>query len=348
MAIERSNSKLPDTINRTFFKNKKVLVAGGTGLIGIQLVNFLIESGAQVRIASLDDPSRAHPDAEFLSLNLLEFQNCLKACEGTHFVFNLLGVKGAPSVAAQKPASFFVPTIILNINLMEAARQCNVLRFLFTSSIAVYGPSPVFSEEDVWISFPSKNDWFPGWAKRVCELQSEAYNIEYGWNRAAIVRPANVYGPYDNFDNENAMVVPSLIKRALDGQNPLTVWGDGSAVRDFIHAKDAARGMLLAIERSIGHPVNLGSGAGVSIKELVDIITTNLDEKPEVVWETGKPSGDDRRVMDMSRAKSIGFEPLISLEEGIKEVMEWYKINRNQTNKRYDVFANNTEKALLV
>lgn len=348
MVIEKPSRKLLDTINSSFFKNKKILVAGGTGLIGIQLVNFLIECGAEVRIASLDDRSRAHPDAEFLSLNLLEFKNCLKACEGVQFVFNLLGVKGAPSVATEKPASFFVPTIILNINMMEAARQCNVLKFLFASSIAVYAPSPVFSEEDVWRTFPSKNDWFPGWAKRVCELQAEAYNIEYGWDRVAIVRPANVYGPYDNFDNENAMVIPSLIKRALDGENPLAVWGDGSPIRDFIHAQDVARGILLAIERSTGDPVNLGSGVGVSIKDLVNIIINNLEVKPEIVWETEKPSGDNRRVMDIGRARNIGFEPLISLKDGIKEVMEWYKLNRNQTNNRYDVFASNSAKALLM
>lgn len=116
------------------------------------------------------------------------------------------------------------------------------------------------------------------------ELQAEAYKIEYGWDKIAIVRPANVYGPYDNFDPNNAMVISSLIKRALDGENPLTVWGDGSPIRDFIHAKDLARGMLLTIEKGVGQPINLGSGIGVNIKEIVEIIVNSMKIKPKVVW----------------------------------------------------------------
>ena len=124
------------------------------------------------------------------------------------------------------------------------------------------------------------------------ELQAEAYRIEYGWDRIAIVRPANVYGPYDNFELGNAMVVPSLIRRALLGENPLSVWGDGSALRDFVHARDVAAGMLVALERGLGQPLNLGSGTGVSIQELVEVITGELEVKPEVVWDASKPSGD--------------------------------------------------------
>ena len=109
---------------------------------------------------------------------------------------------------------------------------------------------------------PSENDKFPGWAKRVGELQAEAYAIEYGWKKVSIVRPANIYGPYDNFDPANSMVVPSLIRRALAGEDPLTVWGDGSPIRDFIHAEDVARGMMLAVEKGVTEPINLGSGTG--------------------------------------------------------------------------------------
>jgi GDP-L-fucose synthase len=321
------------------FKGKKVLVAGGTGMIGIPLVEMLLEQGAEVRIASLDDPSRAHPQAEFYQVNLMSFENSLKVCQGMDFVFNLLGVKGSPAIATGKPASFFVPTITLNTNLMEAAWKSEVEGFLFTSSVAVYAPAEVFYEDDVWRTFPSPNDRFPGWAKRMGELQAEAYKIEHGWNRIAIVRPANVYGPYDNFDFENAMVVPSLIKRAVDGENPLIVWGNGSARRDFIHAKDVARGMLLAAEHANCEPINLGSGSGVSIKELVDTILSNLDSKPEIVWDSSKPEGDRQRIMDIARARAIGFEPQISLAQGVREVMQWYRKNRHSTAKRFDVFV---------
>ena len=322
-----------------FYKNKNVLVTGGTGLIGIPLVKMLIERRAKVKIASLDDSSRAHPKAEFKQVNLMRFKNCMEVCKGMDFVFHLAGIKGSPAMTMKKPASFFVPVISFNTNMMEAARQCGVERYLYTSTVGVYSPAEVFYEDDVWKTFPSENDKFAGWAKRMGELQAEAYKIEYGWNKIAIVRPANVYGHYDNFDPNNAMVIPSLIKRALDGENPLTVWGDGSPIRDFIHAKDVAQGMLLALEKGTGQPLNLGSGIGVSIKEIVEIITKNMKNKPEIVWDTSKPSGDKERLMDISRAKAIGFQPMISIEEGIKKVMDWYQENRDIVNKRYNIFT---------
>lgn len=320
------------------YQGKKVLVTGGTGLIGRPLVELLLDAGAQVRIASLDDPSRAHPDAEFIKTNLMHLDNCLDACDGMDYVFHLAGVKGSPAMTAKKPASFFVPMLSFNTNMMDAARQQGAQKYLYTSSIGVYSPAEVFYEDDVWKTFPSPNDRFAGWAKRMGEMQAEAYAIEYDWKDIAIVRPANVYGPYDNFDPANAMVIPSLIRRAMDGENPLTVWGDGTAVRDFIHARDVARGMMKVLENGCGQPVNLGSGVGVSVKEIVETITGLMDEKPEIVWDTSKPSGDKKRLMDVKRAESIGFKPEISLKDGIQEVMSWYRDNKSEIDKRFNVF----------
>lgn len=325
----------------SIYKDKKVLVTGGTGLIGRPLVERLLEEGARVRIASLDDPSRAHPEAEFCRVNLMYLENCLKVCQGMDYVFHLAGIKGSPVMTAKKPASFFVPTISFNTNMMEAARQSGAERFLYTSTIGVYAPAEVFHEEDVWKTFPSENDKFAGWAKRMGELQAEAYKIEYGWSHIAIVRPANVYGPFDNFDPDNAMVIPALIRRAIEGENPLKVWGDGSAIRDFIHARDVARGMMIAMEKAGGEPVNLGSGTGISIRRIVEIITGHLDSPPEVIWDTSKPSGDKKRLMDISKARAMGFGPRIRIEEGIREVMNWYRENRGSVDRRYNVFRQN-------
>lgn len=322
-----------------FFNGRRVLVAGGTGMVGRQLTALLLERGAQVRVASLDDPSRAPAGAEFRRADLTRFEHCLEICAGMEMVFNLAGVKGSPAMTAKKPASFFVPTILFNTNLMEAARQAGVDRYLYTSTVGVYAPAEVFHEDDVWKTFPSPNDKFAGWAKRMGELQAEGYAIEYGWDRVSIVRPANIYGPYDNFDPQNAMVIPSLIRRAVDGENPLVVWGDGSPVRDFIHARDVALGMLLAVEKGVREPINLGSGVGITIRELVEIIVGNLAKRPEIIWDTSKPAGDRKRVMDLTRARSYGFAPTVSFAEGIRDVMAWYRANKDLADKRYNVFT---------
>lgn len=325
----------------SIYQGKSILVTGGTGLIGRPLVELLVGMGAKVRIVSLDDPSRAHPLAEFVRADLTSFRSCLDVCDEIDYVFHLAGIKGSPAMTAIKPASFFVPTISFNTNMMEAARQCNVKKYLFTSTIGVYAPAEIFYEDDVWKTFPSENDKFAGWAKRMGELQAEAYKIEYKWSDVHIVRPANVYGPYDNFNPGNAMVIPSLVKRALDGENPLVVWGDGSPIRDFIHARDVASGMLLVMEKGTAQPVNLGSGVGVAIREIVEIIVSNMKEKPAVIWDTTKPRGDRKRLMDISRARELGFEPMVSLEEGIKNVMQWYLENKLTVDLRYNVFERN-------
>jgi len=205
---------------KIIYKNKNILVAGGSGMIGTPLVEMLLEQGARVRIASLDDPRSAHPKSEFMKLNMTSTRNCQKACAGMDYVFNLLGAKASPAMAMNKPYSFMIPTLRYNIELMEAARLANVQGYLFTSSVGVYEPAEVFKENNMalpfWNTFPSHNDWYAGWAKRISELQGIAWMLEYKFQHFAIVRPANVYGPRDNFDGKNAMVVPSLIKRAIE------------------------------------------------------------------------------------------------------------------------------------
>ena len=325
-------------MNNNFYANKKVLVTGGTGLIGRPLVEMLINAGAMVRVVSLDDSSRADPRAEFMRADLTRFDNCIEACKGMDFIFHLAGIKGSPKMTKEKPASFFVPTILFNTNMMEAARLSGAQWFLYTSTIGVYAPAEVFHEDDVWKAFPSENDKFAGWAKRMGELQAEAYAIEHGWHNISIVRPANVYGPYDNFDPANAMVIPALIARALSGENPFSVWGDGSPVRDFIFSKDVARGMMLVVEKGETRPVNLGSGVGCSIKEIVEIVVNNMDKKPDVVWDASKPAGDKKRLMDISRARAFGFVPAVSLEEGIRQTIAWYQDHAADISNRYNVF----------
>jgi len=309
-------------------------------MIGVQLVKMLLERGAEVRVASLDDRSRAPIDVDFMHGNLMKWEFCEKVAKGVDYVFHLAGIKGSAGIGRTKAAGFLIPHLLMNTLMMEAARQARVERYLYTSSIAVYSPSDVFVEDKAWDGPPHPTDRFAAWAKRMGELQAEAYKVEYGWDKIAIVRPANVYGPYDNFDSKTAMVIPALISRVAAGENPLVVWGDGSAIRDFIFARDCAEGMLLALGKETScTPINLGSGKGTSIKELVQTILACFPNPPQVIWDTSKSSGQDIRLMDISRANEIlGFTPKTSLRQGIKETVEWYKPNRHVASKRYNVF----------
>ena len=325
----------------SFFKDKKILVTGGTGMVGMALINLLSETGANIRVVSIDNvnPFQKEKNIEFKKLDLRNYENCIKACENINIVFHVAGIKGSPAVALNKPASFYVPTILFNTNLIEAAIKSKVDHILYTSSIGVYSPSSIFNEDDVWKTFPSENDRFAGWAKRMGELQMMAYEKELNFKNYSIVRPANIYGPYDNFDPKNAMVIPSLINKVLNSEEFVEVWGDGSQIRDFIYSKDVARGMMLAVEKKINLPLNLGSGSGITVKQLIDsIIKTVPNKKLKIKWDTSKPSGDKVRVMNMDRASSYGFKCETSLEKGIKETVEWYLNNKNYSEKKYNSF----------
>jgi GDP-L-fucose synthase len=322
-----------------FYKNKNILVTGGTGMIGIPLVKMLLEFGANVTIASLDDKKLAPKGSVFFKADLRDFKNCLKLCKNKDIVFHLAGVKGSPLMTKVKPASFFVPTLTFSLNMMEAARRCNVPKYLFTSSIGVYAPAKVFLEEHVWKTFPSPNDRFAGWAKRMCELQAEAYKIEYKWKNISIVRPANVYGPYDNFDIDNAMVIPSLIRKASESKKKMHVWGDGSPVRDFIFADDVARAMLIILKKGINEPINIGSGKGHTIKEIANFIAKKIKNGPlEIIFDTNKPSGDQKRLMNVDKLKRIGFKPKVNIRQGLLKTIEWYEKNKKEKFTKFNSF----------
>lgn len=321
------------------FKDQKVLVTGGGGMIGRSLVKLLLDRGAKITIADLTKPSDLPEGVEHVQVDLRFFDNCLDICKGKDYVFHLAGVKGSPKMCAEQPVDFMVPMLQFNTNMMQAAFDANVKWYLFTSSVGVYAPADVFYEDTVWNTMPSPNDRFAGWAKRMGELQAEAYGIQYGKKNISIVRPANVYGAYDNFNPANAMVVPSLIRKAQEN-DILEVWGDGSTIRDFIHADDVALGMIYAVEKQITEPINLGSGKGYSIKEVVDMVVKHSGKQLEVKWLTDKPAGDKIRLFDMTRAKSYGFDISVSLDEGIKNTTEWFLNNKDILDKRYNAFVN--------
>ena len=315
------------------FKNQNVLVTGGSGMIGRQLVDLLLEKEAKVTIADLNKPTDLPEEVDYVKANLLYFDQCEKICKGMDYVFNLVGIKCSPKITMEQPADIMGPMMQFNTNMLEAAMKSNIKWYLYTSTVGVYTPAEVFYEDDVWNGSPSPNDWYGGWAKRMGELQCEAYEKQSGEGKCSIVRPANVYGSYDNFNLKNAMVVPSLIRKAHEN-NILDVWGDGSPIRDFIHAKDVARGMIFAVENKITKPINLGSGTGITIKELAETIA-NYFNKP-IQWSPEKPSGDARRIFSMDRANSYGFTPEISIQQGIKNTIEWFLTNPDKIDKKFN------------
>jgi GDP-L-fucose synthase len=321
------------------FKNKKVLITGGGGMIGRSLVKLLLEKDCKIYIADLTKPTDLPEGVEHLQVDLRFFDNCLDICKDKDFIFHLAGVKGSPKMCLEQPVDFMVPMLQFNTNMIQAAYESNVEWFLYTSSVGVYSPAEVFYEESVWDTFPSPNDRYPGWAKRIGELQTETYKIQYGWDRFSIVRPANVYGPYDNFNPANAMVVPSLIRKAQEN-DVLEVFGDGSPIRDFIFADDVARGMLYTVENKITEPLNLGSGMGYSIKQLVEMVVKHSGRSLEIKWLTDMPSGDKKRLFSMDRARKYGFKPSINLDNGIKITTEWFLNNKDILDKRYNPFVN--------
>ena len=222
-----------------------------------------------------------------------------------------------------------VPLLMMNTNILEAAMRTNIAKCLYTSSIGAYSLAEIFVEKENDFAKPPM-DMYPGWAKRMAELQIQAYIKQYQVQNFSIVRPSNIYGPGDNFDPENAMVIPSLMAKIAKGDSPVTVWGDGSAERDFLHSRDAAIGIILAcVKGTQGMPINLGCGYGISIRTLVETLQSFIDFEP--FFDGSKPSGFPRRIMDMSLAKKmIGFEPQISLSEGLKETWNWYRQNNTE------------------
>tara|TARA_Y100000589_G_scaffold240617_1_gene228160 strand:- start:15 stop:986 length:972 start_codon:yes stop_codon:yes gene_type:complete len=317
----------------------KILVTGGTGMIGRYLVPLLIDLNNDVTVASLDGAELCDKRATFKKLDLRDINNCLQVCEGIDEVYHLAGVKGSPKMCREQPADFFVPTISFSINMMQAARKKGVKKYLFTSSVGVYHPAEIFIEDDVWKTFPSENDKFAGWAKRMGELQAEAYQAQYpdSDNLYCIVRPGNVYGRYDNFDPATGMVIPSLISRLYKGEDPLKVWGDGSPIRDFVHASDVARAMIFVMENRIDKPVNVSSGKPTSIKHLVQLISNYYDNAKFEFNESGI-SGDNKRLMDISRLTHFGWKPEINLSLGLKDTIDWFKLEGYKGYERYNSF----------
>jgi GDP-L-fucose synthase len=303
------------------------------------VVDLMCTAGARVRIVYLDRVT-VNPGAEHILGDLTEFAFCREVTRGMDCVFHIAGVKGSIDVSRSQQASHFVPTLMFNTNVLEACRINQVPKALYTSSIGAYASADEFredSEEAGTFTQPPMD--FAGWAKRMAELQIHAYKAQHGLENIAIVRPSNVYGPGDNFDPANAMVIPTLLCRILRGENPVKVWGDGSAIRDFVYSRDVAEGMVLALHHGTGGRfVNLGCGRGISIRELVETMASFLEFRYE--FDPAKPSGYPKRVMDITRAReTLGWVPATPLRDGLQATWAWFIANQDEFTRKHNYFA---------
>ena len=326
----------------SYLKGKKVLVTGGTGLIGIPLVKQLQSIGADVRVVSLDDESPFDTKVEFIKGDICNREICEMVLHDVQVVFHLAGIKGSIGVAQKKASTFLVKNILMNTHMMEAARKHQIERFLYASSICIYPPAQIFKEKNAFTGFPHPSDKFGGMAKLIGEMQIEAYKLQYNLENFLTVRPANTYGPYDNFNPVSALIIPALIYRVFEGENPLTVWGDGSAVRDFVYSGDVAGFMIKMVEQNETAPLNVGSGEAITIKSIAETVVKHcekiLKKKIDIQWDTTKPTGEKYRVTSIEKAKSIlGWSPQVSLDAGIEKTVKWYNLNKSKLIKRHTI-----------
>jgi len=316
----------------SFYQDKKVLVTGGGGFIGSHLVERLVEAGAKVRVAqrtrSGSNLASVIGRIEFIPADLLKLDECLKATKGAEIVFNLAAKVGGVQYNISHSGTMFFANSTLALNMLEAARAEGVERFMLTSSTCVYPPdAPVPNvEEDGFVSDPDKSNLGYGWAKRASELGAQFFAGEFGMN-IAIVRPANIYGPRDNFDPTTSHVVPGLIRRVFESEGSIDVWGSGNQTRAFVYVKDVADAMMLVTEKyAVADPLNIGTDEEVTIRELIELIIKTGGKELALKFDTSKPEGLTRKAAAISKIKEkLDWSPSYSLAEGLKETIKWYR-----------------------
>ena len=309
---------------------KRILVTGCSGLVGTHVVEKLIEKNYSIHGIDIVDMKKKITDDRFL------FSKCdLRESDEVEHIFNTwefdgvincFGIKGSPIRAKEKPLDFLEPSIKVNTNIIENSHKHNCW-LVFMSSVGVYEPAEEFVEDTVWKTLPSPNDWFPSWSKRIPELYLEAYKVQHGYDKWTIVRPANIFGEYDNF-GEGATVIGATCRKIYDAVDEIEAWGDGTPTRDFIYAGDVADGCIKCLEKELHITTNLGSGEEISIKRMIETVSKVSGKEIKINWDTSKPNGDMRRKMSTKIQEQFGLLPKLGFEEGIKETYKYYEKTR--------------------
>ncbi len=305
-------------------KKKKILITGAHGFLGKHLVRNLLEKRKV--------PKENLFLSTFEELDLRKWENCQKAVDGQEIVIHLAAKVGGIGANLEKPGEFFYDNAVMGIQLMEAARQSGVEKFVAIGTICAYPKfTPVpFKEENLWNGYPEETNAPYGLAKKMLLVQAQAYRQQYSFN-AIYLLPVNMYGPGDNFDPKSSHVIAAIIRKVYEakkeGKSFIEAWGTGKPTREFLYVEDGAEGIILATEKyDKPDPVNLGSGMEILIKDLVKLICKLMDFKGEIHWNTSKPDGQPRRMLDTSRAETeFGFRAETDFKTGLREMIDWWQ-----------------------
>ena len=314
------------------FQGKNILVTGGAGFVGANLIKRLLDEGANIR-ATLHNKEAviANDRIEYVRCDLLKQEDCLRVCRDMDYVFLCAAMTSGAAVIEKMPLVHLTPNLIINSLILEAAYASGITKLLFISSNIVYPYTdyPV-KEDDVTNEFFEKY-FIAGWMKRFSEIICEMYSTKIKKPmQTVVVRPANIYGPLDDFEWETSHVLPALIRRVVERHDPIEVWGDGKDIKDFIYVDDVIEGTLRAVEKIDNFDVvNIASGKEYYLRDLLDLII-KIDgyENAKVKYDISKPTMIPKRLIDPSKAKAVlGFEAKTPIEEGLKKTIEWYRSN---------------------
>jgi GDP-L-fucose synthase len=314
------------------FTGKKVLIAGGAGFIGTNLGLALARQGARLRLTTHEKPLQATiPGAEALPLDLRRPDDCARAVEGMDYVFLCAAHTSGAAVIRTTPLVHITPNVLINTLMLEAAHRAGVQKFCFISSGAAYPPTgsrPV-AEAEMFDGDPHDVYFAAGWMKRYAEVLCRTYAERIpNPMPTVVVRPSNVYGPYDKYDFAVSHVTAALIRRVVERHSPLEVWGSGEDIRDLLYVDDFIAGLLAAFATERPYlAVNICAGEGHSVRQILQsILKVDGYDDADVRYDPSRPSTIPVRLMDNSLArKEFGFEAKTSLEEGLRRTIEWYR-----------------------
>lgn len=302
---------------------KKVVVTGGAGFLGRQVVAELIRRGVSEKSIVIPR-SRTH--------DLRKFETCVALLEGGDLLIHLAAKVGGIGFNQRLPGELFFDNASMGMNLVEAARLQGIKKVVMAGTICSYpshAPIP-FREESLWDGYPEETNAPYGIAKKSVLVMMQSYRAQYGMNGVFLL-PVNLYGPEDNFDPESSHVIPALIRKFHDakvrGAKSVVLWGDGSPTREFVFVRDAARAIVMATETyDGGEPVNVGSSYEISIRDLAQLVKKKVGFEGVIEWDTSRPNGQERRKLDVSRAeKAFGFRSAITFDEGLDETIRWWE-----------------------